>query len=159
VFHWSLVLTFTLAWVTGDEIKSVHELAGYVIVGLLAIRIIWGFVGTTHARFTDFVYWPSAVIGYLRDTLRLKAKRYLGHNPAGGAMVLMLMATLVIICATGVTMAETNWGNGLVKDIHEMAATVALVLVGFHLAGVLMASIEHRENLVRSMFTGRKRPL
>ncbi len=159
LFHWALVLAFALAWITGDEIKSLHELAGYAIVGLLAMRIIWGFVGTTHARFTDFVYRPSAVIGYLRDTASLKAKRYLGHNPAGGAMVLALIATLAIICATGVTMAETNWGTGWIKDIHEVAATLALVLVGLHLTGVLVASFEHRENLVRSMFTGRKRPL
>jgi cytochrome b len=159
LFHWSLVAAFTSAWVTGDEVKDLHELAGYAIMGLLAIRIVWGFVGTAHARFTDFVYRPSAVIGYLLDTLHLKARRYLGHNPAGGAMVLALIATLLTVCATGVTMAETNWGTAWVEDVHEVAATLALVLVGFHLAGVLITSIEHRDNLVWAMITGRKRPL
>lgn len=159
LFHWSLVFAFTLAWVTGDEIKSLHEFAGYTIAGLLAVRITWGFAGSTHARFSDFVYRPSAVTGYLLDTLRLRAKRFLGHNPAGGAMVLALIATLLTICTTGVTMAETNWGMPLVKDIHEVAATLALMLVGFHLVGVLVASLEHRENLVWAMITGRKRPL
>lgn len=158
-FHWSLVAAFTLAWVTGDEVKSLHELAGYTIVGLLAIRIVWGFAGTPHARFTDFVYRPSAVVGYLLDTMRLKAKRYLGHNPAGGAMVLALVATLLAVCGTGLMMTGTHWGTAWVKDVHEVAATLALVLVGFHLAGVLIASIEHRENLVWAMISGRKRPL
>lgn len=158
LFHWSLVGAFVIAWATGDELQALHELAGYAIVGLLIMRVIWGFVGTVHARFSDFVHRPSTVIGYLVDTLRLRAKRYLGHNPAGGAMVIALLVMLAITCATGILMTtDAFWGIEWVEEIHEFAANLTVVLVGLHLVGVFVASVEHRENLVKAMITGRKR--
>ena len=158
IFHWTLVIAFTIAWLTGDEAQRVHKIAGYAIVGLVAFRLVWGFVGTAHARFSDFLYRPSTVIGYLIDTVRVRAKRYVGHNPAGGAMVIALLAMLAATCATGVMMTtDSFWGVEWVEDAHEVAANLMLVLVGLHLAGVFAASVEHRENLVRAMITGRKR--
>lgn len=158
LFHWSLVAAFLVAWLTGDELKALHEAAGYVIVGLLVVRILWGFVGTPHARFTDFVYRPSTVLAYLVDTVRLRAKRYIGHNPAGGMMVLALLLMLAVTAATGImTTTDAFWGVKWVEEAHEFAANLTVVLVGLHLAGVLVASAEHRENLVRAMITGRKR--
>jgi cytochrome b len=158
VFHWSLVAAFVTAWATGDEVMSVHEFAGYVIVGLLVFRLAWGIVGSRHARFTDFVYGPATVIGFLKDSVILKARRYLGHNPAGGAMVIALLLTLAVITASGVMMTtDAFWGVRWVRETHETAVDVALVLVALHVAGVVLASIEHRENLVRAMITGRKR--
>lgn len=158
VFHWSLVAAFVTAWATGDELQDVHEIAGYAILGLVAARVVWGFVGSTHARFADFVYRPSTVVGYLVDTARLRAKRYLGHNPAGGAMVIALLLVLAAICGTGVMMTtDAFWGVEWVEEAHELAVNLAIVLVGLHLVGVLAASLEHGENLVRAMVTGRKR--
>lgn len=158
LFHWSLVAAFVVAWFTGDELKELHEAAGYTIAGLLVVRLIWGFVGTSHARFADFVYRPSTVVAYLVDTARLRAKRYLGHNPAGGMMVLALLLMLAVTAATGImTTTDAFWGVGWVEEAHEFAANLTVVLVGLHLAGVLVASAEHRENLVRAMITGRKR--
>jgi cytochrome b len=158
LFHWSLVIAFTVAWLTGDELQEVHEIAGYVIVGLVGFRLLWGIVGTAHARFIDFVYRPAAVIRYLIDMARLRAKRYVGHNPAGGAMVIALLAMLGVICATGIMMTtDAYWGVEWVENAHEVAANVTLILVGLHLVGVFAASLEHRENLVRAMVTGRKR--
>ena len=87
VFHWSLVGLFALALATGDEIEWLHLAAGYAIAALVVLRTAWGFVGPRHARFSDFVRPPGAVLGYLRDALRLRAPRHLGHNPAGGAAV------------------------------------------------------------------------
>lgn len=157
-FHWSLVVAFVIAWATGDELQQLHEAAGYVIVGLLGIRILWGFVGSSHARFADFVYRPSTVINYLLDTVRRRAKRYLGHNPAGGAMIAALLITLVATCATGIAMTtDAFWGIAWVEEAHELAANLTTVLVGLHLAGVFVASFEHKENLMRAMITGRKR--
>ncbi len=154
LFHWSLVVCFVVAWVTGDELQRLHELAGYTIVGLLGVRIIWGFVGTAHARFTDFVYRPSVALYYLVDTVRLRARRYLGHNPAGGAMVVALLLMLGATTASGIMLTVSgHW----LKEVHELAANVTIVLVGLHLAGVIFACVEHRENLVRAMITGRKR--
>jgi len=158
LFHWSLVIAFTVAWLTGDELKSVHEWAGYTIVGLLVIRIIWGLVGTSYARFSNFLYRPSTVMSFLLDTARFRAGRYLGHNPAGGAMVVALLAILAATTATGVMMmSDAYWGVEWVEDAHEIAANLAIALVGLHLAGVFVASAEHRENLVGAMITGRKR--
>lgn len=158
LFHWSLVIAFTVAWLTGDELKRIHEWAGYTIVGLLVIRIIWGLAGTPHARFGNFLYRPSTVMSFLLDTARFRAKRYLGHNPAGGAMIVALLTTLSATTATGIMMtSDAYWGVKWVEDVHKLAANVALVLVGLHLAGVFAASVEHRENLVRAMITGRKR--
>jgi len=157
IFHWSLVLAFVIAWMSGDELQDLHEAAGYAIVGLLAIRVVWGFIGTRHARFSDFIYRPSAVIGYLIDTARLRARRYLGHNPAGGAMVLALIAMLAATCATGFMMTtDAYWGVDWVEETHELAANLSVVLIGLHLVGVFVASVEHRENLVAAMITGRK---
>ncbi len=158
LFHWSLVIAFVVAWVTGDEMQGVHEWAGYAIVGLLVIRIVWGFAGTSHARFSDFIYSPSTILGFLIDTIRLRARRYLGHNPAGGAMVIALVLMLAATAATGIMMTtDAYWGAEWVEDVHEAAANLSIVLVGLHLVGVFVASVEHRENLLRAMITGYKR--
>lgn len=158
LFHWSLVVAFVVAWLTGDELDRVHEIAGYTIAGLVGFRVVWGLLGPVHARFTDFVYRPSTVFGYLIDTIRFRAKRHLGHNPAGGAMVIALLVMLAATAGTGILMTtDAYWGVEWVEEVHEVAANLMLVLVGLHLAGVFVASVEHRENLVRAMFTGRKR--
>lgn len=158
IFHWSLATAFTVAWLSGEELRRVHLIAGYAIVGLVAFRLVWGVIGTTHARFSDFIYRPSTVIGYLIDAVRMRAKRYVGHNPAGGAMVIALLAMLGVTCATGVMMTtDAFWGVEWVEAAHEAAVNMMLVLIGLHLAGVAAASVEHRENLVRAMFTGCKR--
>ncbi len=158
LFHWSLVIAFAIAWVTGDELQRLHEAAGYAIVGLLVVRVVWGFIGSARARFSDFVYRPSTVVSYMADMARFRARRYLGHNPAGGAMVLALLLMLAAACGTGLMMTtDAYWGVEWVEEAHELAANFTLVLVGLHLAGVLVASAEHRENLVKAMITGQKR--
>jgi cytochrome b len=158
VFHWGLVLAFLAAWATGDEIKRLHIAAGYCVIGLVVFRIAWGFVGGKYARFADFVRGPRAVAGYLRDTAALRARRYLGHNPAGGAMVIALLLMLSVIGGTGFMMTtDAFWGVGWVQDAHETAVSLTLGLVVLHILGVIVASYEHGENLVRAMITGRKR--
>ncbi|PLX39417.1 MAG: cytochrome B [Hyphomicrobiales bacterium] len=159
IFHWGLVATFAIAYITGDEWQKVHEPAGYVVMGLIAFRILWGFVGTRHARFSKFVYRPSTVLGFMKDTIGLRAKRYIGHNPAGGAMVIALLIALAAISATGFMMTtDAYWGVEWVEEAHEAAVNITLGLVVLHVIGVVVASIEHGENLARAMVTGRKRP-
>lgn len=158
IFHWSLVALFAFAFLTGDEWQNPHELAGYAIAGLVAARILWGLFGSRHARFSDFVRSPLRILGFLKDTATLSAPRYLGHNPAGGAMVIALLAAVGVIAATGYMMTtDAYWGVGWVEEAHEIAAWATLGLVALHVAGVVLASVEHRENLVRAMITGRKR--
>ena len=158
IFHWCLVGLFALAFATGDEIEWLHLVAGCSIAALVALRVIWGFVGPRHARFADFVRPPREVLAYLRDAARLRAPRHLGHNPAGGAMVVALLAMLAGIAATGFMMTtDAFWGAQWVEDLHEGLVNATLVLIGLHVAGVLFASLVHGENLVRAMITGRKR--
>lgn len=158
IFHWSLVGLFTFAFLTGDEWQKAHEVAGYIIAGLIGFRVIWGFAGSRHARFSSFIYRPSTVAGFLADTMRMKARRYLGHNPAGGLMVLGLLLAIAVISLSGWMMTtDAYWGVGWVQELHEAAAFSAVGLVALHVGGVLVASFEHGENLVRAMVTGRKR--
>jgi cytochrome b len=158
IFHWSLVVLFAFAFLTGDEWQKPHETAGYIIAGLIGFRVIWGFAGSRHARFASFIYRPSTVAGFLTDTVRMKARRYLGHNPAGGLMVIGLLIAIAVISLSG-WMMTTNayWGVEWVEELHEAAAFTALGLVALHVGGVIVASFEHGENLVRAMVTGRKR--
>ncbi|MDA9466288.1 cytochrome b/b6 domain-containing protein [Bradyrhizobium sp. CCBAU 53415] len=158
VFHWSLAGLFLLAYATGDEMQNVHVAAGYTIAGLVALRIVWGFVGPRHARFSDFVRSPRAVLAYMRDVAMLRAPRHLGHNPAGGAMVVALIVTLIGTCTTGYMMTTgTFWGAKWVEEVHEAFANLTIGLIVVHVLGVLVASFEHRESLVKAMITGRKR--
>ena len=158
IFHWSLVGLFTFAFLTGDEWQKPHEVAGYVIAGLIGFRVIWGFVGSRHARFASFIYRPSTVAGFLTDTVRMKARRYLGHNPAGGLMVIALLLVLAAISLSGFMMTtNAYWGVEWVEEVHEASAFAALGLIGLHVGGVIVAGFEHGENLVRAMVTGRKR--
>jgi cytochrome b len=158
VFHWSLAGLFLLAYATGDEIEKIHIAAGYTIAGLLALRIVWGFAGPRHARFSDFVRSPRAVLAYMRDVALLRAPRYLGHNPAGGMMVVALIVMLIGTCTTGYMMTtDSFWGAKWVEEVHETFANLTIGLVVVHVLGVLLASFEHRESLVTAMITGRKR--
>ena len=158
VFHWSLVSLFVLAYATGDEIQYVHNAAGYAIAALVALRILWGFVGPRHARFRDFVRSPREAIGYARDAMLFRARRYIGHNPAGGLMVIALIVMLTATCATGYLMTtDAYWGSEAMEEVHGALANATVALIVLHVIGVLVASFEHRENLVRAMITGRKR--
>ncbi len=158
VFHWSLAALFITAYATGDDVERVHIVVGYAIAGLLALRIVWGFIGPGHARFANFVRSPWETMAYLRDVAVLRAPRYLGHNPAGGLMIVALIAMLGATCATGYMMTnDAFWGAKWVEEVHEGLANTTLALVILHVLGVLIASFEHRENLVAAMVTGRKR--
>lgn len=170
LFHWSLVAAFAAAYLSGDEWMSLHVNAGYLIGALLIFRILWGYLGPRHARFRDFVRPPAEVVAYLRQAARLSAPRHLGHNPAGGAMILALLVSLAMTVLTGILLYGTTDFAGplaglfrgevaadLLEGIHEIAANVTVVLVVLHLAGVFFASFEHGENLAKAMVTGRKR--
>ena len=158
IVHWSLVGLFVLAFVTGDETEWLHLTAGYAIAGLVLLRIIWGFVGSRRARFSDFVRTPRQVTDYLRGAIRLRAPRHLGHNPAGGMMIIALLTMLIGISATGFMMTtDAFWGTQWVEDLHEGLVYVTLGLIALHVAGVVLTGIEHGENLVKAMITGRKR--
>lgn len=160
VFHWSLVASFTVAFLSseGRDLRLLHYWAGYAAAGLVALRLLWGIAGTHYARFSQFVRGPRALLDYVRDVLTGREARYLGHNPAGGVMVLMLLCSLVGVTLTGHLMTtDAFWGSEEIEDAHEILANAMLVLVALHVAGVIFESIRHRESLVKAMITGRKR--
>ncbi len=140
-----------------DESRSLHKLTGYVAAGLVILRIVWGFVGPQHARFADFVRSPAEVLAYLRDLARVRPSRYLGHNPAGGAMI-VLMLLVVLVTAVSGWLSETDrfFGVGWVEAVHAGGANLLIGLIVLHVAGVVISSFMHGENLIRAMFTGRK---
>lgn len=158
IFHWALVTAFVVSWLTGDEWDEVHEISGYVIAGLLTFRVLWGLIGSRYARFSQFVVAPSKTVAYLKDMGRGEEKRYLGHNPAGAAMIVVLILSLATTCLSG-WLYHTGWieHDRWLKEVHELFANGLLVLVAFHVAGVIVASLRHGENLARAMVTGHKR--
>jgi len=135
-----------------------HEGAGYVVLALLAIRLVWGVIGTRYARFADFVRSPGTVTRYLIDILGGHPRRYLGHNPAGGAMVLALIGMCALAAGSGWLMTtDAFWGTKWVEALHEISANATLAFIALHVLGVLLTSWQHKENLVGAMITGRKR--
>ncbi len=187
VGHWALAVAFAVAYLTEDDLLGVHVWAGYAVGAIVVLRAAWGGVGPRYARFADFVRGPNEIFAYLRDLLLFRARRYLGHSPAGGAMVLALLVCLAGSTATGLAVygAEKHAGplRGLfagaaalpaadgararpagledeeswLEGAHEVFANLTLLLVILHVGGVLLASIVHRENLIRAMITGDKR--
>ena len=101
IFHWLFVLFVLIAFLTGDEKSSIHRYVGYTVLGLIIARIVWGFIGSKHARFKDFIYPPARTIKYLKELLQGSPQYYIGHNPAAGWMVLLLLALLFVVCGTG----------------------------------------------------------
>ncbi len=155
VLHWGLVATYAIAYLTEDDMLSIHRVAGYAVGAILALRVVWGFVGPRHARFADFVHRPRGVLGYLRDLVTFRSRRYLGHSPAGGAMVIALLAMLVLTVATGIA-ADQGGARSFLREAHDAIANLGFLLVLAHIGGVALASFVHRENLVRAMVTGLK---
>lgn len=174
VGHWALVAAFAVAYLSAEEEggtpHDLHVWGGYVVGGIVVLRVLWGFVGPKYARFTEFVCGPIAAVRYLIDLVAGHARRYLGHSPGGGAMVIALLICLAGTVATGVIAygergkgplaAESpivTGGNSFVGEVHGALANITLALVLLHVLGVGFASYAHRENLVAAMVTGRKR--
>ncbi|MDH4072068.1 MAG: cytochrome b/b6 domain-containing protein [Gammaproteobacteria bacterium] len=171
ISHWMLAAAFFFNYLTEGEVMPAHAFVGYGIGAIILIRVTWGFLGPTHARFRDFVRGPKPVAAYVRGLATGRARRYLGHNPAGGAMVVIMLAMLAGTVTTGIVLYGIEEGAGPLagfvseaihdedtwEEAHEFFANASLFLVGLHIAGVVASSFVHRENLVKAMFTGRKR--
>lgn len=169
--HWVLVAAFFAAYFTEDDLLMVHVWAGYVVGAIVVIRLLWGFVGTRYARFADFVRPPGEALRYIADLVAGKSRRYIGHSPAGGAMVVALLFFIAVTVFSGIVVYGMEEGAGplagwavqhaesedIWEEVHEVFANLTLFLVGLHVAGVLYASHAHSENLIKAMFTGRKR--
>lgn len=123
IAHWSIALAFVVAYLTEDEAMTVHVWAGYLIGALVLLRVAWGFVGSHYARFSGFTYAPRKVIGYLGDLVRLRAPRYLGHSPAGGAMVIALLFCLAATVTTGLLVYAEERGAGPLAPLYPQISS------------------------------------
>ena len=156
LFHWSLVASVATTYFIAEQ-RVLHRWFGYGVIALIAFRLIWGVIGGKHARFSDFVPGPRKFFAYVMDTIKGQEPRYLGHNPAGGAMIVALLVTLASVGGTGYMMGmDAYFGVEWVEHTHKLLVNVLLVLIGLHLLGVILSSLRHRENLVLSMVTGQK---
>lgn len=157
VFHWLMVLSFAGAYLSAEseQWRLLHVTLGYTLGGLVAFRVIWGLMGTRYARFANFLRGPAALIRYLRSLTGPRPEHHTGHNPAGAVAIALMLLTSVAIVATG--WANYNdIGGEWVSELHEGAANFMLLVVFVHVAGVVLASWLHRENLVKAMVTGYK---
>ena len=155
--HWLMVGGFTLTWLTGDSesFRLVHVIAGATVVGVASFRLAWGFIGSRYARFGDFVRGPTAVKDYLTSLLRLQPTHHVGHNPAGGWAIVLLLGLGIVTGLAGWAIYNDIGGHWL-EEIHEALAATMLTVVIVHVAGVISGSLLHGENLVRAMVNGHK---
>ncbi len=157
IFHWSLVAGFTANAVFTDPEAKLHERIGYAVVALLGLRILWGLLGTRHARFADFPPSISAAFGQMREMATGRRHAHIGHSPLGALMIYNLIASILVIGLSGYMMTTLAYfGVRWVKEVHEIAVTWAELSVAAHIAAVAFESRRLRINLPNSMLTGYK---
>lgn len=172
-FHWTMALGFAAAYLSGEaHVSMIHVIVGYALCVLLAARVFWGFKGGNYARFRSFVFPVGETLAYLRGMLKGHPRHYFGHNPAGALMVFALLGFLALLFASGLLTLGTIDFEGplaflanrvsdetsyMFRHLHEFLPAVGLVLVFLHVLGVVAGSIQHNENLVRAMLTGKKK--
>jgi cytochrome b len=157
VFHWLMVASFATAYLSAEteRWRLLHVTAGYTMAGLVVFRLLWGFVGTRHARFSAFVRGPRAVTAYLKSLLARRPAHHVGHNPAGAVAIVLLLALTAVSAVSGWSIYN-EIGPEALEGLHEFSGNAMLLVVLVHVAGVIVSSRLHHENLVRAMVTGRK---
>lgn len=160
VFHWLLVTCFTGAWLTSESerLQMIHYAFGYSAVALVLFRLVWGFIGTKYARFSQFIKGPKEMIGHAKGLLDGNQHITPGHNPVGGIVMLGLMLVILLIGLTGYLTVKEFLGD-FMGEAHEAIASVALGLVIIHIAAAVIMSLLQKENLVRAMLNGKKNGL
>jgi cytochrome b len=159
LLHWGLVASMAVSWLGLSTIAGAHRPAGYVALAIIALRVLWGFVGgNRYARFARFVRGPRSTWAYLIAVRQRRAPRYLGHNPLGAAMIIALLASIAVVGLTGwLATTDRFWGDAAVDLVHRTLGWGTLGLVALHVAGVYLTGRRQNESLVRAMLTGRKR--
>ncbi|RFC34544.1 MAG: cytochrome b [Candidatus Nitrotoga sp. MKT] len=157
VFHWLLVLSFSGAFLTAEteRYRDIHVVLGYTLLGLIAFRLLWGFFGTRYAKFRSFLFKPHEIVAYSISLLKGKPSHYVGHNPAGSVAIWLLLILGILSGVTGVILFQ-DIGGDVMEELHEDTSNAMLAIVFVHIAGVVVSSLMHRENLVRSMVNGFK---
>ncbi|MCK4709509.1 MAG: cytochrome b/b6 domain-containing protein [Gammaproteobacteria bacterium] len=169
LFHWSLVVTFFIAFITEDDWINLHVATGYAVAMLVGFRLVWGLIGTRYARFSQFVKSPAQVLSYIKKMLTFNVPHYVGHNPAAAAMIISLLISIIMLSITGMVIIAAEGQGPLagtfmagfnaewMEEIHEFFANFTMLLVVAHVAGVFFSSMLEGDNLLRAMITGRKK--
>jgi len=163
IAHWTLAVCVLTAWITAEwkfeSAEPIHEWGGYAVLLVIALRIVWGCVGSRYARFAQFAIGPSRTLAYAKAVVRGVEPRYLGHNPLGAWMIVALLATAALASLSGwLSITDRVWGVAWVQDTHHVLGDGLIALVSLHVAGVVYTSLRQRENLVAAMLSGLKRP-
>jgi cytochrome b len=158
VFHWLLAISFTGAYLTAEteRYRDIHLALGYTLLGLIVFRLAWGFIGTRYARFRSFLFAPGQIIDYLKSLVRREPQHYVGHNPAGSLAIFLLLGLGLLAASSGILLYFEVGGEEAFEELHEGMANFMLAVVLIHIAGVIVSSRLHRENLARAMITGYK---
>jgi cytochrome b len=152
VFHWTLVVSIAVAFLSSEEESALNEwhvLSGWVAAVLIVFRVVWGFIGGEHSRFSDFIR-PSRIADHISGLARGQREPSLGHNPLGAVAVVILLVLTTVTVWTGA------FGGEAAEELHEVVAWVLLAMVALHVIAVIIMSILERENLVGAMITGDK---
>lgn len=156
VFHWSLVACVLLNFIV-EEGEALHQVLGYAASALVGARILWGFVGTRHARFADFFPTPARLRRHLASLLAGRPEHHVGHNPVGALMMLALMACVLLLGLTGyLQTTDAFWGDEWLEELHEALASMLVGLAGLHAAAAIVMGRLERTNLIGAMITGVK---
>lgn len=157
VFHWLLVSCVTFNYFVLNDGKTTHQFVGYLAFTLVVSRIVWGFIGSHHARFSDFFPTPSRLAHHVRQLRSGDLAAIQGHNPIGALMMLALMATVLALGTTGwMQTLDTYWGEEWLQNLHRDVGSVLIGLATLHaLAAIVMGRME-RTRLIKAMFTGVK---
>ena len=157
VFHWVLAASFAGAFLTAESerLRDIHVLFGVTFAGAIAFRLVWGFVGTRHARFAALRFGPVSLVRFARSMLAGSPERHAGHGPVAVVMIPLLLGLGLVVAASGWAI-HAELGGEWLEETHEVAAVALLVLVVMHVAGVVALGLVQRENLVLPLVTGRK---
>jgi cytochrome b len=169
LFHWSIVLLVFVSWFSADRgLMTIHLWSGLSLLALLLFRIAWGIMGSTTARFSDFMHPPRKIAGYLKGLARSEKRLHAGHNPAGGMMVVVMIAALLAQAVTGLFSNDGLRFNGplamwisqdisdQVTRIHGTIFNIILLLVWCHVVAIGFYLLVRDDNLVGPMFSGKK---
>lgn len=157
LFHWSLVSCVLLDFFVIDDGETLHQVLGYLACALVFFRLIWGFVGTKYARFSDFFPTPSRVSHHIRSLFSGQVDQHNGHNPLGALMILALLSLVMALGVTGFMQGlDAYWGEEWLQDLHELLANALIILVAMHVSAALIMSHIERTNLIAAMITGTK---
>lgn len=157
VFHWTLVVCVLLNSFVLDDGETIHQWAGYLAAALVLARVVWGFIGSRHARFTDFFPTPGRIVRHVRGLWSGHAEFHWGHNPLGALMMLALMGMVLALGVTGWMQGlDAYWGEEWLQELHEVIGEALIILVGLHAAAALLMGRIERARLLKAMVTGVK---